>query len=318
MTDQRFHGCRGSREALRAVFPVFGLLCGLGPVWLPAQSVGETPRAMVTLGPEAAATEGVPTFAAQTWTWQVLPDGLVYPGYLAGQKESRLASVFNHDSRLGWIWDITLGGRAALLRYGTYGPYRPEGWELGIEGAASPRLDLENNEDLVSADFRAGVPLTYGSGPFQVKLAGYHLSSHLGDEYLLRHPEYPRINYSRNALVLGGSYYATDDLRLYAEAEWAFYTDGGSAPWAFQFGIDYSPVHATGSCCGSPFFALNGQIREELDYGGSFTTQAGWQWRGPSSRLLRVGVQYFVGKSDQYEFFCMNEQKIGIGLWYDF
>jgi hypothetical protein len=294
------------------------LLFGSAAARLPAQAVAELPRALAPLAPEATAVDSAPTFTPQPWTWQVMPEGLVYPGYLAGQKESRMASVFNHDARLGWMWDITLGGRAALLRYGGNGPCRPEGWELGIEGAASPRLDLENDEDLVSADFRAGVPLTFGSGPFQFKLAGYHLSSHLGDEYMLRHADYTRINYSRNALILGGSYYATDDLRFYAEAEWAFYTDGGSEPWAFQFGIDYSPVRATGTWRGSPFFALNGQLREELDYGGNFTAQAGWQWRGPSSHLLRIGVQYFVGKSDQYEFFRMNEEKIGLALWYDF
>ena len=64
--------------------------------------------------------------------------------------------------------------------------------------------------------------------------------------------------------------------------------------------------------------ALNGQIREEVDYGGSFVVQAGWQWRGSSNHLFRVGVQYFTGKSDQYEFYRRNEEMFGIGLWYDF
>jgi len=179
-------------------------------------------------------------------------------------------------------------------------------------------LDLDHERDLISVDFRVGVPLTFGCGPVQVKLAAYHLSSHLGDEFSLRFPDYPRINYSRDALVLGGSYYLTDDLRLYAEAEWAWYTDGGTKPWEFQFGLDYSPVWSWQSRCGAPFLALNGQLREEVDYGGTFVVQAGWQWRGESNHLFRVGVQYFTGKSDQFQFFRRNEEKIGIAMWYDY
>jgi hypothetical protein len=289
-----------------------------GPTAIPAGSPVETPHALVPFIPQSPAREGELLAAPRGWDWQVLPEGLVYPGYLAGQKESRMASVFNHDSHLGWIWDITLGGRAALLRYGTAGPYRPEGWELGIEGAAFPRLDLEHDRDLMSADFRVGIPLTFASGRWQFKVAGYHLSSHLGDEFMIRFPDYPRINYSRDALILGTGYYLTENLRLYGEAEWAYYDDGGSQPWAFQFGVDYSPLRVMGHWGGAPFFALNGQVRQELDYEGSFTAQAGWQWRGPTNRLLRVGAQYFVGKSDQYEVFQTHEEKIGLGLWYDF
>lgn len=253
------------------------------------------------------------------WTWQLLPDGLIYPSYLAGTKESRFASVWNHDSHLGWMWDLEAGGRVGLFRYGTEGGSpRPNGWQLDLEGAAFPRLDLDHEEDLISVDFRAGIPLTFGYGPFQAKLAVYHLSSHLGDEFSLRFPDYPRINYSRDALVLGGSYYLTDDLRLYAEAEWAWYTDGGTKPWQFQFGIDYSPVWSSPACRGAPFLAINGQLREEVDYSGDFVVQAGWQWRSATNHLFRVGVQYFTGKSEQYQFFCRNEEKVGLGIWYDY
>jgi hypothetical protein len=254
----------------------------------------------------------------EPWGWQVLPDGTLYPSYLAGPKEPRFASVWNHDPHYGWMLDLEAGGRVGLLRYGTEGRPRPDGWELDLEGAAFPRLDLDHEEDLISADFRVGVPLTFGLGPWRMKLAVYHLSSHLGDEFQLRFPEVPRINYSRNALVLGGAYYLRDDLCLYAEAEWAFYTDGGTQPWEFQFGLDYSPVRWAHGSRGAPFLALNGQLREEVDYGGSFVAQAGWQWRGNTNHRFRVGLQYFAGKSDQYQFYRRHEDKVGVGMWYDF
>ncbi len=251
------------------------------------------------------------------WSAQLLPDGLVYRSYLAGVKESRLSSVFNNDSKAGWIWDITLGGRAGIFRYGTTNAVRPEGFQIDIEGSGQPRLDLGNNEDLVAADFRGGVPITYGIGRWQSKFAYYHLSSHVGDEYLVSHPGFQRINYSRDALVLGQSYYLTADWRIYGEAGWAFYSDV-SEPWEFQFGTEYSPVMRPG-IGGAPFAAFNVQSRQELDFRGNIVLQAGWQWRARNrGHLFRVGLQYYNGKNQQFEFYQVNENKVGIGLWYDF
>src|SRR5205085_3939663 len=140
------------------------------------------------------------------WNFHWLPGNLIYPACLAGAKESRFASFWAHDQDEGGIWDIALGGRAGIARFGTR-DCRPDGWQLDMEGAAFPRLDLDHRDDVMATDFRFGMPLTYGDGPLRVKLAFYHLSSHVGDEYLLRNPTFNRINYSRNALVWGNSYY---------------------------------------------------------------------------------------------------------------
>jgi hypothetical protein len=252
----------------------------------------------------------------EPWTLQVLPEGLIYRSYLAGAKEPRFASQWVYERDAGWIWDIALGGRVGLLRYGTDDPLWPEGWQLDIEGAGLPRLDLEHERDLVSADFRAGIPLTYGRGPFRTKFGYYHLSSHLGDEYMVRTGA-TRINYSRDALLWGNSYYLTQDLRLYADTAWAFYADGGSEPWEFQFGFDFSPLRPSGMR-GDPFIAINTHLREEVDFGGNLVVQTGWQWRGDSGHLFRVGMHYFAGKSEQFEFFNQYEEKLGVGMWYDY
>ena len=261
--------------------------------------------------------QGETAWLGEPWSWQVLPEGVIYRSYLAGAKEPRFASAWVHERDLGWIWDVSLGGRVGLVRYGNRDALFPEGWQLDFEGAALPRLDLEHDRDVVSTDFRVGVPLTYGEGPLRWKFAYYHLCSHLADEYLLRVPEAERLNYIRDSLVLGGSCYWGDDLRLYAEAAWAFNTDDGAEPWEFQFGIDYSPREPT-AFGGAPFVAVNGHLREELDYGGNLVFQTGWQWRGPTGHLFRAGMQYYVGKSDQFEFFDDYEEKLGLAIWYDF
>lgn len=250
------------------------------------------------------------------WTWQVLPEGLIYRSYLASPKEPRIGVVLFHE-RGGSFWDASVGGRVGILRYGTTDPLWPEGFELDVEGAAFPRLTLDHDRDLVSADFRAGLPLTYRHGPWEMKFGYSHLSSHLGDEFMLKHPEAERINYSRDSLILGVGLRPHPDIRLYGEADWAFWADGGAKPWEFQFGVEYSPAEPA-SFYGAPFVAVGTQLHQEVDFGGAVVVQAGWEWRSATGRLLRCGLHYLNGKSDQEQFFRENEEQIGFGTWVDF
>ena len=82
-------------------------------------------------------------------------------------------------------------------------------------------------------------------------------------------------------------------------------------------GVDYSPLRPT-SIRGAPFFAVNGRIRQEVDFGGNLTAQTGWQWRGETGRLFRLGFHYLNGKTDLYQFFREHEEQFAVGLWYDY
>ncbi|NUQ64177.1 MAG: DUF1207 domain-containing protein [Pirellulales bacterium] len=261
--------------------------------------------------------EVVPFRSASAWTWQVLPAGILYPSYLAGPREPRFASQWVKVSENDWVWDLAIGGRAGILRYGTTDPLWPEGFQLDIEGAAFPRLALEEQQDLISSDFRFGVPLTYRRGPWETKFGYYHISSHLGDEFLEDHSGWERVNYVRDALLWGAAVRPTAALRLYGEVAWAFFADGGAEPWEFQAGASYSPAYPTG-LPGAPFAAVNGHLREEADFGGNVVVEAGWAWKGSSGHLLRLGVHYLNGKSNQYQFFPRYEEQIGLGLWFDY
>lgn len=278
----------------------------------PFQHVGQ-PVQFSRLQPQPNWTPVVPAMRLQ---W--LPDGLLYSSYLAGPKEPRIGTAWLKDTKRNWVWDTTLGGRVGIVRLGSADSVVPYGWQLDIEGAAFPRLNLESASDLESADFRFGVPLTWRCGALQAKFAYYHVSSHVGDEFLERNPTYQRINFSRNALVFGVGYYLMPSLRVYGEADVAVTINGGAETWWFQFGFDYAPAYPTGPH-GAPFVAMNALLREEVDFGGTFTTMAGWAWRGDQNgRLLRFGLQYTNGKTTQFEFFNQSEQLVGLGIWYDF
>ena len=248
-------------------------------------------------------------WAPQPWFWQMLPNNLIYTSYLAGPKEPRIGSVmyqatnpdvFNPSRQEGTLWDTTLGGRASILRFGSDPVVHPQGFEVQIEGAAFVRLDPNDDRDFRSGDYRFGVPLVYGVGRWQTKLAYYHNSAHLGDESMIKYPSFPRVNYVRDCIVWGNSWYPLDWLRLYGEMGWAFYNSGGSEPWEFQAGTELIQARPTGAL-GAPFLAVNGMSRQELDWGGNICVQAGWAWRGRrSEKLFRLGFEYLYGSDPQY------------------
>jgi hypothetical protein len=285
----------------------------------PCADLGQPPPSVQTFDGSAPAGVGpmlVP--GGDFWSWQVLPDGLIYHSYLAGVKEPRLGTVWNYVKGYGWMWDSTLGGRMGVLRYGTQDGVRPEGWQIDVEGAAFPELDLEQDRNLAAVDFRAGVPLTYGFDRYQGKFGYYHLCSHVGDEYLLLFPALQRTNYTRDAIIWGNAYYLTDDLRIYGEASWAFHTWGDAKPWEFQIGAEYSPVGHAGDLSGSPFLAVDAEFRQDVNYEATLVVQAGWQWRGVNNHLFRTGAQFYTGKSEMLQFLYTNERKVGAGIWYDY
>ena len=278
-------------------------------------------------------------WAPRPWCWQLLPNNLIYTSYLAGPKEPRLATVWYDDTgpspipgrggeQNGWLWDSTLGGRVSVVRYGSNTELHPQGFEMQLEGAAFVRLDPGDDRDLRSADYRFGIPLVYGIGRWQTKLAYYHNSAHIGDEFLIKYGNFDRVNYVRDVIVFGNSYYMYDWLRLYGEVGWSFFNAGGSKPWEFQFGTELIQARPTG-IRGAPFFAVNGMTRQELNWGGNVCAQVGWAWRGyQSEKLFRIGFEYLYGSDPQYEFTktdsttgkitALNQNRAGIGMWYDY
>lgn len=256
-------------------------------------------------------------FGSDPWTLQLLPNGVMYHSYMAGNREPRMSDTVYYESKSGlWLEDATLGGRVGLLRYGTENDAWPEGWEIDMEGAAFPRLNF-NTLDLLTTDFRAGCPITFREGPWEAKIGYFHYCSHLSDLSILDGLYTQRKEYVRDSIVAAAAWRPIRPVRLYAETSWAFNCVGDAEPWEFQFGAEYGPDAPTGFS-GAPFAAINVLLRQEVNYSGSLSLQGGWAWRGKTGQTFRVGALYFNGLSDQAQFYDTFEERLGVGIWYDF
>ncbi len=250
--------------------------------------------------------------------WELLPSGLMYHSYIAGPKEPRVAAVWLSEKDRGLVWETAVGGRAGILRHGTpgCGP-NPQGFQLDVEGAALVRIDHEEESDVEAADFRIGLIGTWRRNTTATKFGYSHISSHVGDEFLIKNPGFERINYVRDSLIFGVYEHVTPELGIYGEIGYALNANGGAEPLEFQFGTEYRPVPCNRWNI-SPVFAINAGLREELQFGGGVNVIAALEARGRvSDSRFRVGLQYYNGKELQYSFLQEDVQFIGAGLWFD-
>lgn len=253
-------------------------------------------------------------------SYEFMPRSLIYGTYLAGEKEPRLQFLPSHDFRSGrTVWDTVLGGRLGLLRYGTTGRGPIKSFQLDLEGAVFARVLPEQASSMLEgSDYRGGMYGTWKFGRTGFKAGYYHVSSHVGDEYLLANPLFVRRNYVRDSLLFATSYDVGMSSRVYLELGYALGVQGGAKPLEVQIGGEYTPI-AESTLRGAPFLAINNHARQEFDFQSGLSITGGWGWQGPETRhRLRLGLNYYNGPSVQYIFFDRRESLLGGGLWVDF
>jgi Protein of unknown function (DUF1207) len=286
-------------------------------MWLRPRSLALVSFVLVSASLFAQAPSPPPTGSRPQYELQYLPYGLLYRSYIAGPKESRIGAQWLHNPDVGWVWETAFGARIPAWRYGTKDPLSAEGWQMDVEGAAFTRIDVGTGTDVDAVDFRTGFLLTHRRGRNAWKAGIYHISSHLGDEFLERHPNFRRRDYVRDSLIVGVMQNLTPEIEAYGEMGYAYLRQDGAEPFEVQLGIQYNPLPRQGSI-GRPFAAVNAHFRQEFGLRPSMNAVGGVQWRsGASLRAVRFGLQYFNGQSLQYSFYDDHEAWLAIGAWLD-
>lgn len=200
--------------------------------------------------------------------------------------------------------------------------------ELGIEGGVWAVFDpLHESAPLIDADYYVGFPLTYSFGNWSFRLRGYHISTHIGDEFLLNHPHFHRRNPSIEAFDFFVSNQFTQDIRLYAGIGWyacqddsfrlgEIYFQGGFEMRLFEIGYrDYC-----NRLYGVPFLAVNIYYQTHFRHHINSTFALGYEWGKVSGlrRRLRLQLEYHDGYSVDGQFCIFPTRYLSIRGTYGF
>lgn len=182
--------------------------------------------------------------------------------------------------------------------------------QVGIEAGIWSVFNMDPNPniangwgELVNTDFYVGIPLTFATGPWSFRLRGYHISCHLGDEYMVDHPGVVRVNPSIEAVDFFASFQATEAIRLFVGPGWVVHSDPTFKwkPIYIEYGTEarflgskFMKQRLYGTC----FIALFWRNEQQLDYNFDGTYRAGYEF----SKLQGIGrkFRFYVGYHHGY------------------
>jgi hypothetical protein len=184
--------------------------------------------------------------------------------------------------------------------------------QFEIEGAVWAVFDpLHDSSPLMNADYYIGIPITYAIQNWQFRLRGYHISSHIGDEFLLNHPRFRRLNPSAEYVDFFISHNLTRGIRLYAGVGAVvasdesykcktFYAEAGGEVHMYEFGFR----DECGDIYGDPYFAIYMRHRGEYHKHVDMTYALGYEFGKIHERapLVRLFMEWHDGYSLEGQF----------------
>lgn len=179
--------------------------------------------------------------------------------------------------------------------------------------------------ELVNTDFYVGIPITFATGPWSFRVRGYHISSHLGDEFMIDHPEVVRLNPSIEAVDFFTSYQATEAVRVYVGPGAIVHSDRTFrwTPFYIEYGTEarfLGSKFTKQRLYGTLFFALFWRNYQELHFNFDGTYRAGYEFSKLQGigRKFRLYVGYHHGYSLEGQFSKMRTHYFEFNMNYGF
>lgn len=182
--------------------------------------------------------------------------------------------------------------------------------DLGFQAGIFTVFDLDHPEAcLVNTDFFVGAMMTYAINKWSWRFRLWHLSCHLGDEFLISNPGFDRRNVSDEGVDVFASFQMNQAVRLYAGVgdiltrdrefpEKPFYLEWGAEIRVFGARNCYNKLYT------QPFLAMHFRTWEEHDYDIDQTYALGVEWSKLQGvgRKFRVFFEYHNGYSKEGQF----------------
>ena len=186
-----------------------------------------------------------------------------------------------------------------------------------------PNPNHESSE-MVTTDYMLAIPLAYSFDRWSFRLRLYHISSHLGDEFMFYSPTVWRLNPSMEAVDFYMSYQLTDGIRLYGGPGWVMHSDDTFPldPFYIEYGTEirgFGRKMFYHQLYGTAFLAANVQQWQTNNWRPSFNGLLGYEWSKLQGvgRKIRVYLQYYNGQSEG-QFFKQFTSYGAVGFSYGF
>ncbi len=181
--------------------------------------------------------------------------------------------------------------------------------------------------ELMNTDYKVGIPLTYAFDKWSFRLLLYHISGHLGDEFIVDHPKYvkKRKNPSFEAIDWISSYQFSSGLRVYGGPGTVVHSDPsfklkplyvmwGTEVRLFGQKLYYHRLY------GTPFFAAHMENWQQHGWDIDMTFKLGYEISKLQGvgRKMRLYLEYHEGFSYEGQFFNKRTKYGEVGLSWGF
>jgi hypothetical protein len=229
-----------------------------------------------------------------------LPGNRIYPVVFLDPLECQIMGgsylLFQKDMDLSLYSTVNLGfSKPVISKVG-----KKISWELNFGTAIFSQFDLIRKDDgtflagLINNDFKLSGDLSVRAGNNLLRLRTFHISSHLGDDYLERHNDTltndKTVNYEQVDLTYMRMY---RNNYFYAGAGYIYTINVFRERFSFQAGglinfMDSRPV--------SYFAGLDMKLLEENSFIPDIRTAFGINFNRKAEPLLRIWAEYYSGR----------------------
>lgn len=259
---------------------------------------------------DSCACHGCAPLRDQEWFPNVAPN---FKPFVADPREVCYSAAWRWNDRVLTknIIPVSFGDTIPVYKWTNVWPYGGD-FEIDLEACVWAVFDpLHESSPLINADYYIGFPLIYAFDCWSFRLRGYHISSHIGDEFLLNNPGFDRRNPSAEYLDFYGSYEFGECLRAFAGIGYVVHQDESFRNKRFfsAFGAE-ARVPGLGfrddkrNVYGQPYlgcyFRGSRNYRRHIDA----TYAIGYEFGKLecSDRKLRIGLEYHDGYSVEGQF----------------
>lgn len=291
---------------------------------------GFRPRTLLLVAVLCAGVFSGPAFAetaTSTDTVDPAPEGLrwlprdeLFDPLVADVRWPRFFA--EHQWRLGTdefsrVGSVGFGESFSFVR----GPAQDWGqWEVGLQAMVDALFDMSSRSfDLANEDYFVALTASVAAGGVTTQLRLYHVSSHLGDEYLVENG-LSRDSISYEVIDLLASCDPTDFLRVYGGGGVFVNARPNFDPIMFQLGFELTSTKSFARGLLTPFAGTDVQLKQEDDWVPEVAVLVGLRLADPAEapardvRRLELYARFYHGRSPDGQFYRDTLSSLALGI----